>query len=73
MRILIAALTFFLMMTYGADLITAMLVAIGTLAVLSGGMRLQDWIESNPIRFEKWYMGAVIVGFVIMAIVYFTK
>mgnify|MGYP003991657697 FL=1 len=70
---LIGGLTFFVMLAYGADFFAALIVSIALIALLSGGVWVNEKAESNPQSFAKWYGFAVMAGFVFLAIVFFSQ
>ena len=73
MGALIAGLTFIAMLFYGADFISALLTAIFIIAVISGGVWLNEKAENNTASFGFWYALVSMVAIAIVAIVFFTQ
>ena len=73
MGALIAGATFIIMLTYGADFISALIASVVIIALISGGTWMNEKAESNTQSFAKWYGFAVMAGFVFLAIVFLNQ
>ena len=70
---LITGATFFIMLFYGADFVSALIGAVGLFAILSAGWWVNDKAESDHQSFGKWYGLTIMATFVIIAILFFTQ